>query len=375
MGYPISKLGSLERYIHAQACELGKEGHDVQIVYDGGKGSAASSMARQIHPDIKIHYDFPSPSPKFSSALAYLRYFFKAYTFIKEGKFDIVHTYFEPSTQIINILAPMFPETIFVRTMGVVPRHPNTSTLIGRLKQIYHYVNLFNYDKVVCVSESVRDSLLMYKLNLESLAIVYNAVDTGLFRRYHSRPSDPSPFYLTFCGRLEQIKNIECLIKGMDLLVDECKTRNIVLNIYGAGSCADSLKELVIQEGLERYVHFKGLTLDTVKVLNEETDVYVQASFSEGLPASVLEAMSCELPVVVSEIGGHRTVVKDRINGMLFDPLKPETFAEKIRELLGSYELRKELATNARKTIEGSFDISASIRREKNVYESLLKSG
>lgn len=374
MGYPISKLGSLERYVHAQASEMGKQGHDVQIVYDGGGDSLAGAMAARTYPDVKVHYHFPSPAPGLSAVLDHLRYFFKALAFIRKGGFDIVHTYFEPSTQIVNLLAPMLPGTVFVRTMGVVPRHPDTSTLIGKLKQLYHYLNLLNYDKVICVSEAVRDSLLMYKIKPELLSIIYNAVDTSSFKRYHTRPAHPDPFYLTFCGRLERIKNIECLIRGMSILTGEYRTKNVILNLYGEGSHAGFLRDLVVREKLEPYVHFRGLSHDIVRTLNECTDIYVQASFSEGLPASVLEAMACELPVAVSRIGGHCTIVRHGINGLLFDPHSPGDFAERVHQLAHSCELRKELAANARQTVLDSYDNSVSIRRESSVYESLLNS-
>lgn len=373
MGYPINKVSSLERFIHKQANEIAKNGHDMHIIYDGGKNSKASAIAEKLSPNTIIIYDYIYARNHWKFIIDYIRYLYRAYFFIRNGRYDIVHAYFDPSARLLNILAPLFRRTKFIRTMGGVPNYEKETNFLGRIKKKYYLFKLLNYDKIICVSEAVRDALLKYNVKPDRLAIIYDAVDTNYFNRYYINNKISNAFNLSFCGRLEKVKNIDCLIRGLRILRQKIKVKDICLNIYGTGSKYMQLQRLAKQENVEQNVIFHGLIHNVVKILNEKTDIYVQASFSEGLSASILEAMSCECPVVASNIGGHRTMIRDGINGLLFDPQSPIDFSKKIHKLITSESLRKNIGYKARQTMIGSFDINERIKSENKIYQSLIK--
>ena len=365
MGYPIKYFGSLEGFVHTQALYMKKMGHDLEIVYDGVADLATARRAREFTPDIRVHFSFPNlvKNHTIATRISY---------FIRRGGFHIVHSYFSPSARILNYLSPMLPRVKFVRAFGSFPDISGEDPLIRRLKKVYLRANLYNYDMILCVAEHIKEALIDYGIKRDKLLVVHSVTDTSYFQRYVEQARNPRIFRMTFLGRLEPIKNIETLVKGVRLLVHKYEEKSVRLNIFGEGSQEQQLRRLVERSGLQRWIRFQGKTHEVLRILNEETDAYVQASHMEGFPASVREAMACQLPVVVSDRGGLSAVVEDGINGFLFQPENSLEFANKLLQLKKSHGLRISLGRKARDTIVKRFDVTVRINQEKDIYTKLL---
>jgi len=98
---------------------------------------------------------------------------------------------------------------------------------------------------------------------------------------------------------------------------------------------------------------------------------FVYLTHSEGLGSAALLAMSASVPVVASDVGGLREVIRDRENGLLVDNTV-EAVAAALRELAGNPELARKLGTAARRTIEERFTIDRMVRRTMEVYRQVL---
>jgi glycosyltransferase involved in cell wall biosynthesis len=93
------------------------------------------------------------------------------------------------------------------------------------------------------------------------------------------------------------------------------------------------------------------------------TTVYVLPSYYEGMPRSLLEAMSYGLPIVTTDINGVSDLVQDGIDGLLIKPGDIQGLAHKIIMLLRDEPLRVQLANNARVRIQKEFNV------EDKLYE------
>ena len=111
-------------------------------------------------------------------------------------------------------------------------------------------------------------------------------------------------------------------------------------------------------------VRFLG-RLDEEQVIAalHEADVVVNVSEMEGLPNAVLEAMSCGLPTVLSDIGPHRELIGGNQAGLLCDGSDPHNIAEALRRLRDLPELRAELGRAARRIVEEKFTWDQVTRR------------
>ena len=169
-------------------------------------------------------------------------------------------------------------------------------------------------------------------------------------------------------GELNDNKNNIVLLKAVNSL----KKKNIHLIICGKGENENSLKEYTKKNGLEKQVHFLGYRSDIPELLLM-SDVFVMASYREGLSRSVMEAMACGLPCVVSRIRGNTDLIKDSYNGFTCRPESPEEFADNIKKLMNNITLYQEISKNNKKSVK-AYEIKTIIEQYKCIYEDIMKS-
>jgi glycosyltransferase involved in cell wall biosynthesis len=105
--------------------------------------------------------------------------------------------------------------------------------------------------------------------------------------------------------------------------------------------------------------------------LYSAADVFVLPSLSEAHPWSLLEAMSCELAVTASRVGGIPETIPTE--SLLVDPSKPQEIAEKMQYLAENPDLRKHLGSENRKTILEKFTFKSHLAELATIYERLLE--
>lgn len=140
---------------------------------------------------------------------------------------------------------------------------------------------------------------------------------------------------ITYSGRLYiKQKRQDVLLKAIALVVK--KIPDVRLEIYGDGPDEDSLKKFTQKLGVDENVFFMGKTTDVVnKVMNSR--LFVFSSDYEGIPNSVIEALSVGTPVVSTDCspGGVRILVDDGVNGYIVPRGDYVSLADKVIEILG----------------------------------------
>ncbi len=371
MGCPINQFASLERFHLRQAQELNRRGHYMEVAWDGVRNPEAAEAARAFAPDVKIHFDLPDPTPERAPMLR-VRYFLRVLPLIRQGQFDIVHLYFDPSARIINNMRPLLGKTKIVRTIGTVPDPRTNRPLLLKLKAWYWRFNLRNVNAIICVSKPVLEALAERGIPRTKMAVVHNVTDIEHFRRTVERPCGREWLGLTFVGRHHEVKRIPTLIEGMKILRDQHGVRDVVLTLVGDGPLIEEHRRMVREHGLEDIVRVLGQRSDVVRILNEESDVYVTASRLEGLPCALLEAMATELPVIVSDIPEHLEVVEDGVNGFTFRLNDPGDFAQKVLQLRSLPDRGREIGRRNREKIVEHFSVESWIEKELAVYERVM---
>jgi len=156
--------------------------------------------------------------------------------------------------------------------------------------------------------------------------VIPNGVDTESFKPPDSKPKSQK-FKLLFVGRLaDSQKNISMMLRCLTRIPDAD------LRIVGDGPDSDKLRRLAVKLNLRHRVWFEGWVQGHKLIrIYQESDAYVSASRDEGMPNTVLEALSCGLPLILSNIAGHNEIVCDHQNGYLFDVNNESDLAAKIR--------------------------------------------
>jgi glycosyltransferase EpsD len=162
-------------------------------------------------------------------------------------------------------------------------------------------------------------------------------------------------FLFVYAAEFSKRKNQAFLIRSFAEVCQECP--NIKLLLAGKGALLEECKELVRQLHREEQIRFLGY-VSNMRDVYVACDACVSTSQIEGLPFNIMEAIACGLPVVASDIKGHRELVKDGNYGILYksgDPVELQKklkyinktkassgkSEENIRVQLGSYELNQ----------------------------------
>lgn len=143
-------------------------------------------------------------------------------------------------------------------------------------------------------------------------------------------------------GRLSQEKGLPTLLAAMPALPDR-----FVWQIAGTGPDAEALAAAVAAAGLVDRVEFLGYCTD-VRSFMCGIDVFVQPSYSEGLPLTIVEAMFCARPVVASDVGSISDIVKQGVTGWLVPPQQPQALADELFLVASDLPLAASVAASAR---------------------------
>jgi L-malate glycosyltransferase len=175
---------------------------------------------------------------------------------------------------------------------------------------------------------------------------------------------------LTVC-RLDKNKGVDVLLKSIKIL----KSTNVTLMIVGEGVERKALKELSNALKIENNVKFLGFrTREDLLELYNLADLFALASYSEGLPRVLIEAMACGCIPVVTNVGDVATVVRDGFSGYIINPGDYERFAERAKQILSLTEkAKKVIQIRARNSVTNEFDSRVLLNKMVNEL-TLLKS-
>ena len=144
--------------------------------------------------------------------------------------------------------------------------------------------------------------------------------------------------------------------KGVDLivaaLIEGCGEKSWKLKVVGSGIEEKNLRDMVEHGGIGERVEFISSILPgDVAECFVETDILVQASYREGRPNTVLEALAAGVAVIGSDIDGINELIEHGENGLLFSPGNTRELTQHLQLLIDSYSLRNQLGKAGRQTL------------------------
>ena len=289
------------------------------------------------------------------------------------------------SQHIDIIQSHLFGSNVYCSLVGLLCRIPVVATFHGdvdvnrndRLARLKFKIINWGASRTVFVSDHLARNLNhKRRLSLSNTMRIYNGVDAEL---YHALPNDTlrkqlglekNDIIVGAVGNIRPAKSYDVLIKAAALLKDSSPRYKVVISGIGDNQLNKELLELSRCLKLDKHVIFIGFQENVAMILNS-LDIYVLSSSSEGFSISTLEAMACEVPVVVTRSGGPEEIVTDGVNGLLVDIAKPEQIADAIRKITGNSQLRKSLVCHARDIVLSKFSHKAMIVAYETLYAKL----
>ena len=242
-------------------------------------------------------------------------------------------------------------------------------------------------DRIASLSPALTDSCRRMNVPEGKLVVIPVGVDIERFsplpddeakRRQRQELALPQNSKLAvFVGGIMKRKGVDLLIDAWSLVRKEEPDAHLVC----VGSIAFSADSRVFYEEqkqkiagleLEDAITFTG-RVENMAAYYQAADVFVLPSVSEGLPNSVLEAMSCELPPVMSDIPGiSRAIIRTRDEGTVFEERTPAALATALLELLQDDGRRTAVGRKARQRIIAAYSLDYRTERYKALYRELL---
>ena len=197
--------------------------------------------------------------------------------------------------------------------------------------------------------------------------LIPNGVDTGLFRPLARAPGAVKR--VLYVGRLSEEKNLGALVEAAGKLVGRF---SLGLTFIGDGPLLGRLEARARALGVPaQFLPF--VDHGALPGYFAEADAFVLPSFTEGHPKVLLEAMSCGIPCVASNVGGNRAIVTDSQTGLLFDPADADTLADRLEWVFTQEEFARQLGARARARIVEHYDLGTLVGREIELLRRLAR--
>lgn len=218
---------------------------------------------------------------------------------------------------------------------------------------------LLSVDGVIVTAAYLRNTLS--KMLQKKCILIPNGVDVSLFRllRVHKR------YDIVAVGRLERQKNFKTLIQAIAITRKKLK-----LLIIGTGT-EEQVLRLCAKKNTVCVDFVSKIPHNELPNLLNAAKIFVLPSYIEGHPKVLLEAMSCGLPVIASNIPAHRSIVSSGANGIL-TTTKTKDLARAILLLVTNKKLAATLGRAARQKIESDYNIKNLQKKEIQVLLSKI---
>lgn len=287
---------------------------------------------------------------------------------IKNLKVNILHCH-SSHAHTIGLLSTILQKSCSLVVTRRVDFHTG-SNLLSRLK--YH----LRIDKIIAVSDGVKNVLVEDGVAAEKIAVVPDGVDARHFQccqkgryLYQEFGIDEHAPVIGNVAALAPHKHQQNLLAAAKIVLQEIPAAQFL--VVGEGELKTELKELAKKLGLEKNVLFTGFREDVPHILTI-LDLFVVSSYLEGLGSSTLEAMAAELPVVATRTGGIPEIVQDGVNGLLVSPRDSQALAAAMIALLRDKDKRKNMGAAGRKIVE-NFSVEKMVEGNIHVYQQLNK--
>lgn len=277
---------------------------------------------------------------------------------IKNLKPDILHAHLGGITYAL-------PYTLIFRKPLIVTAHTKPEKAFSRLNEkILRFALKTKFVKLVAVSDKNHVASKEYfGIDDTKCFSINNGIDEKkFFKKNHEN------FTYINVARQDKNKNQELLIRCFKKIHREHPDARLIL--AGDGPCQCQLKELAKSLEVSDYVEFTGVVSDTENYL-AKSDVFVLSSFREAMPLSVLEAMATGLPIISTDVGGLKDVVKE--NGILVDAGNEEAFYNAMKKIYEADSAKMEIYKNeSLKLVEG-YTASKMADKYCSLYKKLIK--
>jgi glycosyltransferase involved in cell wall biosynthesis len=220
----------------------------------------------------------------------------------------------------------------------------NSLPILNMRAKMFSYV-LTKSDFITVTGSYTKDFLISIGIDENKIFVLPHLIDNRFERKDIDKEYD-----LIYVGRLAKVKHVDILLKAVQLTKNEYPDINAV--IVGDGECRSALENLSNNLGLSENIHFVGYQTNVWDWYNK-AKISVLTSEREGFPYSVVESLSCGLPVISSDCGDVNDLLKTGYNGFVINRYTDyEAFAFNIGNIMRNKRVLKKYSDNSIKSVK-----------------------
>lgn len=362
--YPF--IGGVEKYVYYISKELVKiEDCDVKVIC----ANEPESISEEVHDDIMIK------RLKYTGKIANTNVTLSLPGVLLSEDFDIIHTHVPTpwSSDWSNIVSRIKSKPLVVTYHNDIIGEGFANTIANFYNKTTLKSLLNKADKIIITQDDYINSPHLQKYK-NKITTIPNGVDTSLFKPSVKNRKENQIFFLSVLDKFHKYKGLDYLI---DSIVDVKKIiPDIKLVIGGKGELLEFYKSKVEELSLKDNVEFKGfLTDEEVIRMYQESELFILPSISslqEGFGIVVLEALSCETPVISTDIVGVSDDVIATNSGIIIPPKDADKLQEAIIKILNDKELIRIMGRNGRELVKEKYEWKNIAKSIHDLYEELL---
>jgi glycosyltransferase involved in cell wall biosynthesis len=228
-------------------------------------------------------------------------------------------------------------------------------------------------DFIVCISNFARSQLMKLSSyeHWNKLTVSRLGIDPSVFVP-SSRPLSSGTFEIICVGRLTPAKGQHLLLDAVARLV--ALGRSVRLRLVGDGVDRASLERHAAELRLGGACVFEGgVNQDRIRELYGQADCLCLASFAEGIPVVLMEAMAMEIPCLSTHITGIPELIRSGRDGLLVAPSDVDGLVSALSELMDNPERRRELGRQGRLRVTEQYDLATNVRRLARIFSERVK--
>ena len=311
---------------------------------------------------------------KLSSA----RIFIELIKALKQSKPDIVHTHRNKENILGSFAAKIAGNIPSLRTVhGASEHRPSIKKPHKYLLYLLDWLTArYLQSTIIAVSEELKTQLTKsYPEN--KIEVIENGVDIEALACYVKKqapdtPCNKKPYKVGLVGRLVPVKRVDVFIKTAKHIKIHHPELSIRFHIYGDGPLLNELKQLCNELAVNDIVQFEG-HCDDIHIQIASLDALLITSDHEGLPMTLLEAMTLGTPVIAHAVGGITNACQKGTSCWLVKQNTPELLSQKLNDCLSSKEQRRIITNMAIQQINQKYATKNNAKSYTALYSNTIK--
>lgn len=309
------------------------------------------------------------------NTLNFLQLLIKTIALISRLRPDVIHTH-RIKENLLGGIAGLLLRIPSLRTQHGAEEHPASwwAPHKAMLQKVDYWLALFAQKQVIAVTPELAGKLRQ-RLPPKRVCVIENGIDPENFQI-----SDLGKLDLRFqnatrrvgiVGRLAPVKRVDLFI-DMAALVNELKFYNVEFFVIGDGPLRDALQEKAISFGLDHKLHFLGHQ-NSVHSYLKNLDALVMCSDHEGMPMTLLEAMSLGVTVIGHNVGGIAILLNNGNSGWIVNDHTAQGYAEALIKCLSDELSSKNCRRMAQALISENYSAAKNAKLTAELYQEILR--